>query len=489
MADNHTFLALDLGAESGRGELVTLREGKVEMAEVHRWPNRPVKLAGTLHWDLPYLFREIVETLRRIGERNLAIDGISVDTWGVDFGLLGRDGRLLGNPVNYRDPRTEGIHDYSEPTMSREEIYRLTAYEPWPIASLFQLLSMQRDQSPLLDVADCFLNMPDLLQYLLTGVKRSEKSIANTSNLMGTNGQWCSEIIDRFGLPEDMFAELIEPATILGPLQDDVRNQTGLGEVPIIATCGHDTSGAVAAVPGEGEGWAFLSCGTWSILGSLIDQPVATPRALELGFTNEYTIGGWYIARNISGLWLVQELRRKWDTAEDPWDYVRMTKEASHAECATLINAADDTLLAPPDMQEALLGLAKQSGGSMPESKAQLVRCVLESLALEYDLRVSLLEGLLAHRPSAIYMVGGGIHNKLLCQLTANACQLPVYAGADQCTAMGNALGQALGLGVLKSRDEIRQVMRDSFEVTLYEPQDQGEWDDKRARYRDLVSH
>jgi rhamnulokinase len=330
--------------------------------------------------------------------------------------------------------------------------------------------------------------MPDLFQYLLTGVKRSEKSIANTSNLMGTEGQWCSEIIERFSLPKDMFAELIEPATVLGPLQDDVRNQTGLGEVPVIATCGHDTSGAVAAVPGEGEGWAFLSCGTWSILGSLIDQPVATPRSLELGFTNEYTIGGWYIARNISGLWLVQELRRKWDTAEDPWDYVRMTREAAEADCTTLINAADDSLLAPPDMEESLLGLAKQSGGSMPESKAQLVRCVLESLALEYDLRISLLEEVLSHRPSAIYMVGGGIHNKLLCQLTANACQLPVYAGADQCTAMGNALGQALGLGVLHSRDEIRQVMRDSFEVTLYEPAGRSEWDDKRARYRELVS-
>ncbi|MFP4107076.1 MAG: FGGY-family carbohydrate kinase, partial [Phycisphaerae bacterium] len=261
-----------------------------------------------------------------------------------------------------------------------------------------------------------------------------------------------------------------------------------LGEVPVVATCGHDTSAAVAAVPGEGDNWAFLSCGTWSIIGTLTDGPIPTARALQLGFTNEYTIGGWYLARNISGLWLVQELKRKWDTKDDPWDYVRMTSEASEADTDALLNVADDSLLAPADMEEALQKLIADGNQPKPQSRGELVRSVLESLALEYNLRLEMVAELQGHKPDALYMVGGGIHNKLLCQLTANACSLPVYAGADQCTSMGNALGQALGLGILESREEIRQVMRESFDVTLYEPADQDTWDHKQSRYAQLVS-
>ena len=486
MTRQHQFIGLDLGAESGRCIVVTLRDSKVEMQEIHRWPNRPVRLAGTLYWDVPFLFGEIIEGLRRCAEAGIDPEGISVDTWGVDFGLLGKDGKLLGNPVHYRDSRTEGIHEYSEAIMSRDEIFRLTAYEPWAISSLFQLASMQRDGSELLDVAQTFLNMPDLFGYLLTGRKVSEMSIANTSNLMATDCTWAEEIIERFSLRREMFCDLVEPATVLGPLQPAVAKEVGMGEVPVIATCGHDTSAALAAVPAEGDDWAFISCGTWSVLGSLVDKPVATPRCLELGFCNEYTIGGWYLARNISGLWLVQQLRKKWDRSEDPWDYTRMTQEAAAAESGALVDAADDSLLAPADMEEALLTLIRASGQAEPVSRGQLIRCVLESLALEYSRRIDALGELLGKRPAAIYMVGGGIHNKLLCQLTADACDLSVHAGADQCTAMGNALGQALALGILKDPQEIRQVMRESFEVTTYQPSNEDEWGQKRKRYADL---
>ncbi len=486
MADAKQFLALDLGAESGRAELVSLKGDRVEMSELHRWPNRPVRLAGTLHWDVPFLFAEVLESLRVAAESRAEIAGISVDTWGVDFGLLGRDGKLLGNPVGYRDSRTEGIHEYSDRTMTTDEIFALTAYEPWAISSLFQLVSMQRDGSPLLDVADAFLNMPDLFHYLLTGEKVSEMSIANTSNLMGVDCAWSKEIISRFGLPEGMFGRLVEPATKIGPLTAEVREQTGMGETPVIATCGHDTSAAVAAVPAEGDNWAFLSCGTWSIFGSLIDRPVATPRCLELGFTNEYTVGGWYLARNISGLWLIQELRRKWDTSDDPWDYERMTQEASAVEGGPLIDAADDSLMAPPDMAEALQALLRKTGQEPCDSRARLVRTVLESLALEYNYRMDAIAELLGRRPEAIYMVGGGIRNKLLCKLTADACGVPVHAGADQCTAMGNALAQALALGVLSRPSDIRDVMRASFTPTTYEPTDADLWAEKRRKYAEI---
>lgn len=487
MADRRFFLAIDLGAESGRGELVCLEGGKVSMEEVHRFPNRPVRLGGTLHWDFPFLFAEVTAALRAGAAAGRKIEGIGVDTWGVDFGLLGGDGKLLGNPVHYRDGRTERIHDYSDPIMPRGEIFALTAYEPWAISSLFQLLAMQRDRSPLLAAAETFLNMPDLFNYFLTGTQANERSILNTSNLMATDGQWAKPVIQRFKLP-DMFGRLAEPGTILGPLSDGVRQEVGgLDDVPVVATCGHDTSAAVAALPGEGEDWAFLSCGTWSILGCLIDKPVATLRCLELGFTNEYTLGGWYLARNILGLWLVQQLRRKWDAGSQPWDYDRMTAEATKAKGGLLVDAADESFLAPADMEQALVDSLAKSGQPAPAGRGELVRCVLESLALEYARRLDSIGELVGRRPKALYIVGGGTANKLLCQLTADACGIPVYAGADQCTALGNALVQAVGLGVLKDRDEIHQVMRKSFTLAAYEPKDAGLWVDKAGQYAKLI--
>ncbi len=487
MAEKQWFLALDLGAESGRGELVCLADGKVTMEEVHRWPNRPVRLGGTLHWDFPFLFAEVVAALRATAERGAKISGIGIDTWGVDFGLLGGDGQLLGNPVHYRDSRTENIHAYSDPIMSRDDIFALTAYEPWAISSLFQLLALQRAASPQLAAATTFLNMPDLFNYFLTGVKVNDRSILNTSNLMGTDRDWARPVIEAFKLPE-MFGRIAEPGTVLGPLADQVRQEVGgLADVPVITAVGHDTSAAVAALPGKGDDWAFLSCGTWSILGCLIDEPIATPRCLELGFTNEYTLGGWYLARNILGLWLVQELRRKWDSSADPWDYVRMTAEADRAAGGPLVDAADESLLAPGDMEQALLGWIDRSGQAAPDGRGQLVRCVLESLALEYARRMASIAELVGRSQQALYMVGGGTANKLLCQLTANACGIPVYAGADQCTALGNALVQAVALGILANRDEIHQVMRDSFELAEYLPQDESLWADKAALYAKLV--
>ncbi len=485
MAENH-FLALDLGAESGRGELVTLRDGKVHMEEVHRFRNRPVRLGGTLHWDFPYLFGEVLEAIRACRQRGVKLSGLSVDTWGVDFGLLGADGALLGNPVHYRDGRTEGIHEYSDPIMSRDDIFAATAYEPWAISSLFQLLSMQRDGSALLDIAGGFLNMPDLFHYFLTGVQVSERSIANTSNLMGVDGEWAEEVIRRFSLRREMFHKLIDPATVIGPMRPEVRREVGLDDVPVIASCGHDTSAAVAAVPGQGDNWAYLSCGTWSILGALIEKPIATPHCLQLGYTNEYTVGGWYLGRNILGLWLVQELRRKWDQSDDPWDYERMTAEAARAQAVAFVDVADESLLAPADMEEALLALISRTGQRTPAGRGELVRCVLESLALEYNVRLDSLDKLMGRRGEAVYMVGGGTANKLLCQLTADACGVPVHAGVDQCTALGNALGQAVALGILRDRADMQQVMRSSFELARYEPREAALWTEKRQRYEEL---
>jgi rhamnulokinase len=484
MAEHH-FLAMDLGAESGRAILTTLRDETVTMEEIHRWPNRPVRMAGTLTWDFPFLYTEVLESLKRVVERGQKVQGLSVDTWGVDFGLLGEDGRLLGNPSHYRDSRTDGIYDYTDPILSREAQFGITGYEPWPLASIMQLAAMKRDDWPALRLARTFLNIPDLFNYFLTGQARGDRSVVNTGGLMATDGSWAREIIQAFDLPE-MFPELIEPGTVLGEMSPEVVDATGLGGVPVIVTCGHDTSAAVAAVPAEGTHWAYLSCGTWSIVGCLVDEPITDPKCLQLGFTNEYTIGGWYLGRNVLGLWLVQELKRKWDTLADKWDYVRMTAEAASAKDGPLVDVANEAFLAPADMEAALIAELDRTGQPKPETRGELIRCVLESLALEYNHRMDALGELTGRRPEALYMVGGGIKNQLLCRLTAQACGIPVYAGADQCTAMGNALGQALALGVLKDRDAIRQVMRASFEVKRYDPADDAIWQDKRATYAKL---
>ena len=485
MAKEHRFLAMDFGAESGRGIIVTLADGRADMEEIHRFPNRRVEMAGVMYWDFPFLYAEMLEAIRICAARGVALDGISVDTWGVDFGLLDKRGELLGFPVSYRDGRTEGIHEYSEKVMSKDEIFRATAGETWAISSLFQLLSMRRDKSPLLKAADTFLNLPNLFLYLLTGKKVNERTIVSTAALMGTDGQWSQEVIKKFNLPP-IFGDLVEPGTVLGPLLPSIREQVGLDDAPVIASCGHDTSAVVAAVPGEGENWAFLSCGTWSVLGALVDTPIISPRTLELGFCNEYTYGSWYACNHILGLWLVQELHRKWDTTSDPWDYNRITSEAAQAKYEGLLNVADESLLSPVDMESSLGEVLAKGSQPPPKTRGELVRGVLASLALEYASQLAAVSELAERTISPLYMVGGGIANKLLCQLTANACGVPVHAGPAQCTALGNALVQAAAIGVLSGADEIRQVMRNSTDIAIYNPQDQNLWREKRKQYDEL---
>jgi rhamnulokinase len=383
--------------------------------------------------------------------------------------------------------------------MPRSEIFAATGYEPWAISSLFQLLAMQRDRWPALALAGTMLNMPDLFNYFLTGVRASEMSIANTSNLMGTDGNWCRAVIDRFGLPGNMFCKMIPPATVLGELTPDLQRQTGMGPLKVCASCGHDTSAAVAAVGAKGDNWAFLSCGTWSILGTMVPAPLTAQRCLDNGFMNEYTIGGWYLARNISGLWLVQQLKAKWEKAGTALDYATLTGEAANESACAMFDAADDSLMAPADMEEAILHLCGRgrvaaniaatapAGAALPRSRGQMIRTVLESLALEYNRRLEMLGDLTGRAPAELYMVGGGIKNRLLCQLTADACGITVHAGADQGTAMGNALGQALALGILKSPQEIRDVVAASVTNVTYRPQDQEAWAGKRRQYAKIT--
>ena len=487
MTDAHRFLAIDLGAESGRGIIVTLADGRVEMEEIHRFPSRRVHLGGTMYWNFPDLWDGILSVMRICAERGVDLAGVGVDTWGVDFGLIDANGDLVGLPVCYRDRRTDGIHEYSDPIMSRQEIYEITGCNPWKLSSLMQLLAMQRDGSPLLKAGDGFLHIPDLINFFLTGVRAAEQSNLSTGNLMTVRGNWARSVTSRFKLPRKLFsADIIKPATLLGPLSDEVQKHTGLGPVPVVATAGHDTGAVVGAIPAKGRKWAFLSCGTWGIMGAMVRKPVTALAALAAEMTNEVCIGGWFFCRNMVGMWPVQELRRKWDTADDRWDYDRMTAEADRALAGPLVPVADESLLAPDDMEDALNALIAKTGQGPAESRGQLIRSVMESVAAACAIELKRMTPLFGHDVETLYMVGGATANKPLCQLVANACGLKVLAGAPECTAMGNALGVALGLGILEKPADIRQVMRDSVEIETYTPQDGDHWADLRKRYAGL---
>lgn len=468
----HTYLAMDFGASSGRAEIVRLTDGQITLEEIHRFENRPVRLNGRLYWDFPYLFGETLAALRICREQGIQIDSIGVDTWGVDFGLLDRAGRLVSNPVHYRDSRTEDIHLYSDSIVTRDKIFETTGCEPWAISSLFQLLAMQKENDPALDSAVHFLNMPDLFNYFLTGRRCSEKSIVSTGNLMTADGRWAIDLLKKFNLP-NLFSELIEPGETVGYLQEAIQESTGLrGEIPVIAACGHDTAAVAAAVPAEagGNDWAFISCGTWSILGALTDQPITQPDFLKAGFSNEYTLGGWFSCANITGLWIVQELRRQWNTAEVPCTFAQLEQEAKSSKYQGLIEVSDSRFMAPANMEETVREALIQNGEAVPKTRGDLVRCVYRSLAREYAAKLADLSQHTGRTFDRLYLVGGGAQSKLLCQFTADACGLTIDAGVDQCTALGNALTQAVALGHLADAEAARETVRNSFHLDRYRP-------------------
>jgi rhamnulokinase len=484
----HTFLAFDFGASSGRGILVTLADGRVSMEELHRFENFKVQIGDTLHWNVLWLQQQIVECLRLCAKRDVQLTAIGVDAWGVDFGLLDADGTLLGNPVCYRDLRTENIHEYTDRIVSQDDIFAQTACDPWPISTLMQLLAMKRDGSAQLTCAKHLLHIPDLFNYFLTGIMTHDLSNLTTGNMVDPDCQWAANLFHQFGLPGTLVeGDIIAPPVVLGALSESIQKETGLGPVPVVCVAGHDTASVVAAIPAQGDNWAFISCGTWSILGAARDEPVTDPACLHAGFTNEYTIGGWYLCHNISGLWLINELQRHWSRQDASWDFVRMTNEARDAEAGGLIDVSDASLTAPENMEQALLAVLAKNNQPAPESLGQLVRSVLESLALEYAKRLKVLGTLAGEQYEKVYMVGGGIANTLLCELTANACGLPIDAGANECTAMGNALGQGLAVGAVESLADLRKIMRASVDIKTYMPSDADHWQARLAAYVEMT--
>ncbi len=479
------YLALDLGAESGRAILGALSGDRLALEELHRFPNQPVRLPQGLYWDTFRLFHDIQQGLAIAGrERKLALDGVGIDTWGVDFGLLGPDGALVDNPRHYRDARNNGMLERTFAAVPRERIFAQTGIQFMQLNSLYQLYAAKLAGTPALGIAEKLLFMPDLFNYWLTGVARSELSIASTSQFYNpVEKRWATELFDELGLPARILAEIVPPGTLLGPLLPHVQEAAGLGGAPVYATCCHDTASAVAAVPAAGGDWCYISSGTWSLMGVELAEPVINACSLEANFTNEIGAGGTVrFLKNIAGLWLWQECRRAWALEGREYSYGQMCDMAAAAKPFSAI-IDPDAFLEPGGMPEKIAAWCRGKGQAPPADAAEMCRAILEGLALRYRQVLEILESLLGRRPAMIHIVGGGSKNAVLNQFVADATGRTVIAGPSEATAAGNILVQAVGAGVLASIAEARALVRRSFELVTYEPHSQAAWDAAYERF------
>jgi rhamnulokinase len=489
MAEARRYLAVDLGAASGRAVLGGWSGSKFGLAEVHRFPNAPAHIHGGIYTDVLGLWREVTEALARAGrESGGKLDGVGLDTWGVDFALLDRDGTLLGNPRQYRDKRTDGILEHAFARVPREEIFAATGLQMWQINTLFQLYSMVRSGSSEIEAAKTLLPLPNLFYYWLGAPACAEYTAASTSQCLDLRSRsWAAELIGRFGIPTELFPTLVQPGTEIGRLRADLSADARLsGATSVFAVGSHDTASAVAAVPGLDEHSAFISSGTWSVLGKEMAGPVINARVLETGFTNEGGLAGkTLLIKNLTGLWLLQECRRIWHrTGNDAgWDQLLAMADAAEP-FRSLINPEAADFLSPDDMTAAIAAFCLRTGQPVPDSPGAFVRCCLESLALRYRLTLAELEGLAGTRVNALRIVGGGSQNRLLCQLAADACGIPVFAGPTEATALGNMMAQAVAAGELAGIPQGRVAVGNSVTIDMYEPHPSERWIEAVERSR-----
>ena len=488
------FLAFDLGAESGRGTLGQFDGERIRLSEAHRFSNGPVYLPDGMHWDVLRLWAEIRESMALIArDHGGDLAGIGLDTWGVDFALLDRDGGLVSNPYHYRDGRTEGMIEEAFCRVPREEIFEQTGIQFMTLNSVYQLLSMVVSRSPALDIAETFLTMPDLFNYWLTGQKVCEFSNATTTQCYDPRrAGWARPMLERLGIPTHIFPQIVQPGTVLGDLLPSVAEEVGLRPervVPVIAPACHDTGSAVAAVPAEGSGFAWISSGTWSIMGAEVPDPVINEKSLAFNFTNEGGVCDTFrLSKNIMGLWLVQECRRTWARQGQEYTYDELTQMAAQAAPFQAIIEPDySDFLRPGDMPARIQEFCRMTNQTVPQGKGDIIRCTLEGIAFKYRWVLERVEELLGHRLEPLHIVGGGTQNQLLSQLTADAIGRQVVTGPIEATATGNIIMQAMALGHLASLEEGRQVVRDSFEVITFEPTGDPGWDDAYARFLSIL--
>ena len=490
MAETNNYLAIDLGAESGRTILGTLSDGKLVLNETHRFPNEPVRLPEGLHWDILRLWAEIKAGIKKTVRDDVELASLGVDTWAVDFVLLDKNSALLGNPYHYRDARTDGMLDEAFRQMPREEIFFNTGIQFLQLNTLYQLLAMSVQKSPLFDVAKTFLTIPDLFNFWLSGEITNEFTNATTTQCLDpVKRKWSEPVLEAMGIPTHLFGPITSPGTLIGTLLPEIVEETGAGKVKVVIPACHDTGSAVVAVPAENQDFAWISSGTWSIMGVEVKEPVLSEKALQYNFTNE---GGvfdtWRLSKNIMGLWLVQECRREWQRQGQDYSYDEMTRLAAESDpFIAVINPDDGIFFHPGDMPQKIQDYCQKTGQRVPQSHGEILRLALESLALKYCWVLERLEELVGRKFTPIHIIGGGTKNRLLNQFTAHATRRTVITGPVEATAIGNILMQAIGLGDIASLENAREIVHNSFDLEEYAPASEKEWDVAYQKLLDLL--
>lgn len=478
-------LAFDLGASSGRGIIATYDGGKITLNEIHRFANNGVNVRNTLYWDILYLFDQIKQG---IVNARLAggFDSIGIDTWGVDFGLVDECGDLISNPVHYRDSRTDGIPEEVFREIGKDELYKKTGIQILNFNTLFQLYYLAKYKSNLLKRADKFLFIPDLLNYFLTGVKRSEYTIASTSQLLNPSARtWDKDLMESLGIPTDLLCDIIRTGDVLGKLSPEICEELTVDSVDVIAVGSHDTASAVVSVPTTEDDFVYISCGTWSLFGTELSEPLISDEGLKSSYTNEGGYGGKirYLT-NIMGLWLIQESRRAWKKQGEDYSFNDLEKQALACESFKCFIDPDYPEFGKPgNIPKRIQEFCKRTGQYVPQTVGEIMRCIYESLALKYKHAFLNLSKITGKDFSGIHIVGGGTKDPLLCRLTADSCNTNVSAGPIEATALGNIAVQLIASGDIKDIKEARAVIRDSFDIKTYAPQDPAPWDDAYERF------
>ncbi|MBI5866376.1 MAG: rhamnulokinase [Planctomycetes bacterium] len=493
MTGTAEFLAFDLGASSGRAMLVTLEQGRFRLTEVHRFRNGPMQIGGGYFWDAERLLAEIKTGLRACLDLGGRPRTLGIDTWGVDFGLLDEDGRLIGPPRHYRDPRNDAAMKRVHDRVPRARIYESTGIQFMPLNTLYQLAAAAQDSE--FRSVRRLLFMPDLLNYWLTGVGQTERTIASTSQIMNARtGQWDRELLDAIGVPAGIMPEIRQTGRLAGPLTESLAIELGRPDLQVVLTAGHDTASAIAAVPASGDRWAYISSGTWSLVGVELNEPLIDADSLAANFTNEAGYGrSVRFLKNVAGLWLLQECVRCWREAGRDYAHDQLVSMAERSEpLVSLIDPNDPRFSSPGDMPARIAAACRDGGQPVPVDEAAMVRCIFDSLALCYSAVLRTIETLTGRKIEEIHVVGGGSRNDLLNRQIAAAGGRVVIAGPDEATALGNAGVQAIAVGALEDIRRLRRTVRDSTDLRTFhppdDPQESRRWADAEERFRGLVA-
>ena len=486
----HHFFAFDLGATSGRSILGTLKDGKLELEELTRFPNNIIRIQDKYYWNIYSLYNELLNGLKTVSAKGIKISSIGIDTWGVDFAYIADDGSLLSLPRSYRDPYTNGMADEFFKIISRSEVYSLTGIEVMNINSLYQLYAAKKENFSAFKAANNILFTPDALAYLLTGNKVCEYTIASTSQLLNPETKKIEpKLLDALELPHNFIPNVVMPGTIAGYIPDYISKECGIDKIPVISVAGHDTASAVAAVPAENERFAYLSSGTWSLMGIEVKQPIINEDSYKMNFTNEGGVDGTTrFLKNITGMWLLEQCRKEWEIKGEKYTYEEIVALSGSVKGLTWFVDTDNPCFANPEsMVAAISSYCANTGQTVPQSDAEFIRCIFDSLALKYKYILDCLQKMAPFKIEKLHIIGGGSKNKLLNQMTANATGIPVIAGPNEATAMGNILMQAKGLGLLNSLQDIRNVVKNSVNPEVFYPEDAGIWEKAYERYKVIV--